>query len=525
MPITQIKELRILPPFAIARFGSSPIPLENYECQIVDPFDFRQIVPAPTLIVDDATGAITEETLPVPNSLVRFRDSEGRVKPLAPFLEVWARFEDGGMLQPLTKEHLKELRLEPSALRWSIQAANIKVFRRTGDVKDKVVANVQIEADPVDPNVLHRAFPLLGRSKNFKMTDKPPGPKTISLGTVRYVRPTDKFPEIRFRFTPASGKVYGTRAGDPLIADDVYAGVTALPAPPHGPWSVPFAGTWDRYWEGAPGSPPLTAPGDIFQGQTVGATKVSDGYFDDTCDGIVEVSLRVGSETLTAYARFMSCVPDFAPDSYHVRTIADDLEQMAYGPDVAVPTTPAEEKQLKEDVIDTIRRAYETIRLMNTSVQNGDQNVGGVKENNNNMPGQENGDFGRVFEPVFETASQQASYKNALAQHKRILQTALNASSLAGAFGGISFVRTYANVSDLRRRERQRMPPLMRGSEGVELALTRRQYAKLALAAPPRPPTPAGVVELAARPIVSPPAPVALQRIGRPAPRVKSVRP
>jgi hypothetical protein len=522
MPVTQIKELRILPPLAIARFGSSPVPLENYETQIVDPLGFRKIVSAPTLIVDDATGAITQETVPDPNGVVRFRDAQGRVRPLAPFLEVWARFEERGMLEPLTKEHLKDLGLDASALRWSVQAANIKVFRRTGDPRDKVIANLQIGTDTVGPDALHRAFPLIGQCKNFKLTDAAPGFKTIPLGTVRYVRPTDKFPEIRFRFTPASGKVYGTRAGDPLITDDVYAGITALPAPPNGPWSAPFAGTWDRYWIGAPGSPPVTAPGDIFQGQIVGATKVSDGYFDDTCDGIVQVSLRVGSEMLTAYARFMSGVPDFAPDSSHVRTIADDLEQMAFGPDVAAPTTPEEEKQLQEDVVNTIRRAYETVRLMNTSVQNGDQNIGGVPRNGNNMPGQETG-YGRAFEPVFETASGRASYKNALAQHQKILQMALASPSLKGAFRGISIVRTYANVADLRTRERRRMPAMMRGSDGLELALTRRQYAKLALAAATTPAAPPHEAALAATSAVTAPPPVVLP-LGRLAPRTKSVQ-
>lgn len=519
MPITQIKELRILPPLAIARFGSSSVPLENYEIRVVDPLGFRKIVPAPTLIVDDATGEVTQETVPDPNGMVQFRDAQGRVRPLSPFLEVWARFEDGGMLEPLTKEHLKDLGLEPSALRWSVQAANIKVFRRTGDVRDKVIANLQVAADPADPDSLHRAFALIGQCKNFKPTNAAPGFKTIPLGTVRYVRPSDRFPEIRFRFTPASGKVYGTRAGDPLITDDVYAGVTALPAPQNGPWSAPFAGTWDRYWIGAPGSPPVTAPGDIFQGQMVGATKVSDGYFDDTSDGIVQVSLRIGSEKLTAYARFMSGVPDFAPDSVHVRTIADDLEQMAFGPDVAAPTTPEEEQELREAVVDTIRRAYETVRLMNTSVQNGDQNVGGVSRNHNNMPGQEM-NYGRAFEPIFETAGGLASYKNALAQHQKVLQTALASPSLKGTFRGISIVRSYTNVADLRTDERRRMPVMMRGSDGLELALTRRQRAKLTLAAPAALPHEA---KLVATSEAMTPSPVVLP-LGRLVPRTKSVQ-
>jgi len=95
MAITDIKELRLLPPLAIARFGSSSEPLENYTVE-VDPRDrtgFRRLVPAPTLVVKDA-GDIEERR---PSSKVAFRDAHGQVKPLAPFLELWARFDDGGL--------------------------------------------------------------------------------------------------------------------------------------------------------------------------------------------------------------------------------------------------------------------------------------------------------------------------------------------------------------------------------------------------------------------------------------------
>ena len=478
MAITTIKEIRILPPLAIGRFGSSPEPLENFSVQVVDPVGFRKVVPAPSLVVD-ATGAVTE-TMPDPKGTVNFRDAKGLIKPLAPFLEVWARFEDGGAFEPLTKNHLSDLKLKPSDLRWSVEVANIKVFRRTGDANDKVQARLQILFDDTDPDALHRAQPLMGQCKNFKPSDA--GPKAIPLGSVRYVRPTDAFPEIRFRFTPAAGRVYGTRAGDSLIVDDVYAGVTSVPAPPNGPWSVPFSGSWDRYWIGAPNSPPVTAPGDIFQGHFVGATKVSDGYFDDTCDGIVRVQLRVGTTLLTGYARIMAGVPDFAPDSHHVRTIADDLEQMVFGPDVTAPTTPQEDAQMLAEVVDTIRRAYETVRLMNTVVQNGDQNVAGVARNGNNMPGQQTG-YGRVFEPVYDTASGDAAYDHVLKVHQGVLKHALASKKLAGAFTRMDMVRPYQEIGDLRTEQRRRMPAMMRGSDGLELAVTRRQYAKLALAA------------------------------------------
>ena len=60
MPITEIKELRILPPLAIGRFGSSPEPMDNYDAEEREGKEFRQLVPRPTLNVDQATGRIVD---------------------------------------------------------------------------------------------------------------------------------------------------------------------------------------------------------------------------------------------------------------------------------------------------------------------------------------------------------------------------------------------------------------------------------------------------------------------------------
>src|SRR5687768_9650644 len=114
MSITDIKELRILPSLAIGRLGSSPDPMDNYDVEERVGKDFRQLVPRPTLNVDRATGRIVSETTP---QTLRFRDGDRNIRPVAPFLEVWARFEDGGPLEALTAGHLQELGLDPSAVR------------------------------------------------------------------------------------------------------------------------------------------------------------------------------------------------------------------------------------------------------------------------------------------------------------------------------------------------------------------------------------------------------------------------
>jgi hypothetical protein len=186
-----------------------------------------------------------------------------------------------------------------------------------------------------------------------------------------------------------------------------------------------------------------------------------------------------------AYARILAGVPDFAPDGYMVRTIADDLEQMALGPNPTAPTTDVGKRQLKADVADILRRALETVRQMNTMVQNGDQGVGGVDRNFNNMAGQQAGSYGRTFEPFY--VGGQHLYGYAVERHASVLQEILNSDSLEGYFHYLDRLRPFSEVADLSTLARRRMPAMMRGSDGLELSLTRRQLRKLALAAPPAP--------------------------------------
>ncbi len=56
------------------------------------------------------------------------------------------------------------------------------------------------------------------------------------------------------------------------------------------------------------------------------------------------------------------------PDSLFVRSLADDLEQVIYGPEVS-HDEPYE--VTRDRALDIVRRAYETVRFMNVSVMNG----------------------------------------------------------------------------------------------------------------------------------------------------------
>jgi hypothetical protein len=172
-----ILELRILPPLAIARLGSSPHPLENYELELSENgLDFRRIVPASTFYVDAATGEIADARIP---DVIRFRDGD-HIRPVAPFLEVYARTSDG-TFAPLTAGLLQAKGLATTDVRWTVEVGNIKAFRRTGDNGDKAIAKVSFSD--------HLVHALDATASNFL-----PG-KVLPLGTVRYIKPNTRFPQ------------------------------------------------------------------------------------------------------------------------------------------------------------------------------------------------------------------------------------------------------------------------------------------------------------------------------------------
>src|SRR5262245_33552778 len=101
-----IRALRLLPPLAIGRFGSSSTPLEAYELieSPEGPLDFRQLDPRETLEIDPKSGAVARKYTPQPGEIV-FKDADGRIRPVAPFLEVFAETTDDRLV-PLTLDLL-----------------------------------------------------------------------------------------------------------------------------------------------------------------------------------------------------------------------------------------------------------------------------------------------------------------------------------------------------------------------------------------------------------------------------------
>jgi hypothetical protein len=438
----KIAEIRLLPPLAIARLGSSPYPLVNYELKTPNDTGPRRIVPAPTIRVTRTTGHAELKTPKLP---IEFRDPAGRIRPVAPFLELWMRFEGEQNLQPFTIDTLRSLRLSPASIRWRGHVENLKILRRTGDEKDRIKAETRPFSD-------HKVHELRGKCPNFLKG------KSVPLGSLQYIVPSAELSGIRLRFTPAGGHVYGPPPSkadkDPLIKAAVYDGQK---------------GSWKRYSEPTDTSQApnqgrfLTSPPLIFAGETLDAGQPKQrlrswGYFDDECDGIVEAELRLGSHSLFAFARIVAGPPTFAPDSLPIRSVADELEQAMWGPNV--------DKATLLEAAEIVRCALETVRLMNTA----EMNQEGMARADTDI-------VKRALEPIFEPSV--ADSVAIRARHERIL-LALESGSLAWF---ARMLRHYDEVADFSTLGRRKMPGLMRGADGMHMALTRRQVSKIQKAA------------------------------------------
>jgi hypothetical protein len=452
----KIIELRILPPIAIGRLGSSPTPLSAFDLEVQKqkPLDFRSIVPKKTFEIDKETGQINANT---PKS-IRFKDADswhsknGTIRPVAPFLEVFAITDTASEeLIPLTLDILSKAGLTIENLSWDVELGNIKVFRRTSDVNDKIYATITDVKD-------HKVHQLLGKCENF-LPDK-----TLPLGNVQFINPSDEFPTIRLRFTPAEGKVYGSSLKrktsdisdehDPIITNEdlILYDISK--------------GHWQGYAEDyqPPQDPNLyTNPGSIYAGYSRDSdgAQVSWGYLDDECDGFISVNLNTNdNKKLTARAYVGAGPPTFAPDTMPVRVVSDELEQILLGPEIEneVPIEEAEE---------IVRRALETVRLLNTSVMNGNP-VDGRLRVASTMVSQDTNDFGRYYEPIMAVSLVDNLALRTL--HERVF----NGLATGAAPWFAQALRRPDEIGDLSNEGRRKMPAMMRGADARALTLTHR---------------------------------------------------
>ena len=465
-----IKALRILPPLAIGRLGSADEPLDNYTIAPDDTatLGFRRIHPGDTLVVDEAEGDI-KETRRAEN--IAFTD-DGRIRPVAPFLEVFAVMDDDSLV-PLTEKTLVDHGLTAASVQWRVHVANRKIFRRTQDEDDVITAKVEWFSH-------HDRQPLPGHCPNFVSPDA-----AVDFGHVRYIRPNDAFPEIRLRFTPAKGLIYGANRFDP--GDVEPPKVTPEEDDHHKPPKaaeniIPSElciydadkGSWYHFQnrdEAAETVPPSLyaitppAPSWLFNNRAI-----SRGYFDDACDGFVEVALELGGTRLMASARICASPPAVVPDSLFVRSLADDLEQVINGPGVA-EDEPLEVTRARAE--DIVRRAFETVRFMNVAVMNGNNFKGRDALTLDSMPEEEAADTERAIRPVMTPEG--VDTLAIMTLHQQVY------AALRGGAAPwfVKLLRRPDEVSDFTDHGRRKMPALMCGADNSYLALTYRQIESI----------------------------------------------
>lgn len=442
-----IRGLRILPPLAIGRLGSASEPLDNFtiEDDPAQPLGFRRIRGAETLIVDESSGEIREQRTP---QRISFK-CDGRIRPVAPFLEVFALLGSSTQderLEPLDLKLLEALKAQPERVEWRVAVANRKVVRRTGHSSDLVAADSGWFSD-------HASHRLEGHCRNFISAAA-----CIDFGHVRYIAPSEAFPAIRLRFTPAAGLIYGP-SGDPDH--------TVIP-PERAIYNRRKG--WYRFGDKVANQtlPPslyaIEPPAPSWLNHNIA---ISRGYLDDTCDGFVHVRLRLPrGKTLTASARICAGPPALVPDSLFVRSLADDLDQVINGPQV-----PDDEpyEVTRDRAADIVRRAYETVRFMNVSVMNGNNFKGRSALSLDSMPEEEAADTERAIRPVMSPES--VDTLAIMALHEQVY------AALRGGAAPwfIDLLRQPDEVADFTDRGRRKMPALMCGADNSYLALTYRQ--------------------------------------------------
>src|SRR5262249_995498 len=155
--------------------------------------------------------------------------------------------------------------------------------------------------------------------------------------------------------------------------------------------------------------------------------------------------LSVDGKSLRAFARIGAGPPSFAPDGLPIRTVADELEQAMFGKDVDASQV------FDAEVEDIVRRAFETVRLLNTAVMNGNP-VDGRLAPASMMPSQDASDYHRRFEPIMATTL--VDNLSVVALHQTIL-----ASLKSGTPAWFADVLRHPDeVGDLSDRGRRKMP-------------------------------------------------------------------
>jgi len=497
-----IQEIFCDPPIVIARLGGSTTPVVAYSWQpSPDPRSEGDTV----ITADWSLDVLPDGSLrPFKPDAIELRDGE-LVRPVCPFIEIWARLgEDGSEAStwrdvPLTETLLGSFNANRAAITFRIDARNSKAARRAQDnnLAYGLFPSISIRGDQ------HAPVPLLAVSPPGAASPMIPPDRHIPLGSVQVIRPrpnpaggTMVWPDtldldvIRLRFTPARGEFYGPKQAAQPTSESPVPAVVATNA-----FLDPQAGWFNSTAQGGG----FVVPGDTFDFFQVGATQHSLGVVDDTCEGRIEVELRLAgaaASTLRAHANVLVGPPDFAPDRRPFLTIADEINDRSA--DAAERNAALTGAELDLWVEDLFTRAYETVSLMNVDFwrrARGLRGLSGAQLSPSTIP-----DDG-VAPPVDQAMGSRDALRN---RELRVLPRSTNiplplsahARERHRSLADVDRLKDLIAAAPARLKElvrgpfevetgeggnatTMRMPPFMRQSNAAPLTLAAWQYALL----------------------------------------------
>ena len=365
------------PPMAIARVGRSKEPMPAYRWKL-DENPARgvqtMIEPAASLIETSVKGnGHHPYTLKVETpSEVRFKDRHGKIKPVAPFFELWARIQDadGTVVKvPVTKAFLEARGTKLENLQFTVVAANRKAEARTKLASCAAIARKVFSADNYKTHHLDAISPHTEGQVPLVRPDAP-----LPLGKIKTFKEnlTDlnchtRLDQVRIRFTPGKGDAYGPPEAARAPASPLPPGAFAPPVTEYGRIHkmtrkenriLSSDTPWSGYNFRTDNSPKWPTPMDSYDGARVGSGN-GWGLIDDTCDLVLTAEMAVDGVKHVAQARSMAGPPDFAPDKRPMYSIRDELEDRDLPPaEMDIEKTPV-------DVLDLFRRIFETASLVN----------------------------------------------------------------------------------------------------------------------------------------------------------------
>jgi hypothetical protein len=367
--VVQIVEMFFLPPIAVARVGGSDNPLEAFEWDSdVSTHGSHQTVIKPAVTLDVAADGSVRAYLP---NVIRFKDGE-RLRPAAPFFELWLTLQDGETSkdEPATPALLEQFGASLDNLQFNVTVANCKAQRRTGSAACSFIARVDVAGNDHARKPLLAISPQTPNLKPLVLPDRP-----VPLGAFQVIRPAARtamgidLSQIRVRFTPARGEVYGppnaivgpTSPAQPgeIVARQILPGALHEIVPERNRILSPDT-PWSTYVMNAKGQTD-PQPCDSYDGADVGDWHCW-GTVDDTCDGIITAQLVVAGQRFVATARVLSGTPDFAPDRRPFVSLAADLADRDLP---AAKICKASLPDTSEEIADLFARVFETAGLMN----------------------------------------------------------------------------------------------------------------------------------------------------------------